>query len=283
MDNFKVVSLPGGEQHVKYIGAPLIPGEKKIIRIKGVVSSDKVIALSMALDILSRNGIEDVTAVIPYLPGARQDRVQDKLVGLDAHVYAKLIAASATKQFKIIALDPHSEAAISLYADAGLEVSVIHHQEWFLPWIESTTFAPGPHKFLFPDKGAAEKYGKVSAYSPFMSCTKNRDHETGKITGFTVPDLRRFAEDQFLWVVDDICDGGATFIHIAKEVRSQLHNKVRLGLAISHGIFSNFNNSDEMNSLFDYIVTTDSVTEGKLTYPTRLQVQPLDKIARKGQ
>jgi len=294
MKDFKVVSLPGGEQHVTYIGPPLVPGEKKLIRVEGVVTSDKIVALSMALDILYRNKVLDVTVFLPYLPGARQDRVQDKLVGFDASVYAGLICSQRLSSLRIVCLDPHSRAALTAYGTWGLYVKTIPHQDWFLPWIESTTFAPGPHKFLFPDKGAAEKYGKVAAYSPAMSCTKNRDPNTGKIAGFSVPDIRHFAEDQFLWIVDDICDGGATFIQIAEEVRRQLGNKVKLGLAVSHGLFSNNDNNAKMDRLFDYIVTTDSViqvvTTGKdgdiLLFdrrlkPSKLQIQPLQPILKK--
>ncbi|MAX71916.1 MAG: hypothetical protein CMC76_12600 [Flavobacteriaceae bacterium] len=62
-------------------------------------------------------------------------------------------------------------------------------------------------------------------------------------------------------IVDDICDGGGTFIGLAKELKK--HNAGNLYLAVSHGIFSK--GLEELNQYFTKIFTTDSfktVNEG---------------------
>jgi len=55
-------------------------------------------------------------------------------------------------------------------------------------------------------------------------------------------------------IVDDICDGGGTFLGLAKELKSK--NAGKLYLAISHGIFSK--GFESLAKDFQKIFTTDS-------------------------
>lgn len=48
-----------------------------------------------------------------------------------------------------------------------------------------------------------------------------------------------FAPPKPILVMDDICDGGATFISLAKEIKAhELYNDQELWLYVTHGIFS---------------------------------------------
>jgi ribose-phosphate pyrophosphokinase len=70
--------------------------------------------------------------------------------------------------------------------------------------------------FVSPDAGAAKKVQKLgTAYQkPVIECSKIRNTMTGAITGVTVP---QEANGKACYMVDDICDGGRTFVEIAKE------------------------------------------------------------------
>jgi ribose-phosphate pyrophosphokinase len=268
MKDFKVITMPGGEQHVTLLANKT----RQAIRVEGIPTAEKLIAAGLAVEVRKRvSGHADL--VLPYLPGARQDRLDIPEVGYSNRVYARLLESFNADSLTI--LDPHSKEALAELKSRVLNVNVIPHEVWFLRWVESTTFKPGPHKFLFPDKGAAEKYSKVPAYSPLKSCKKLRDPSTGKLSGFEVPSLRGW-EDNFVWIVDDICDGGGTFISIAEQIRAEMGNRVVLGLAVSHGIFSK--GVGRLNTLFDYLVTTDSVYEGQ--FGKCVHVQPLSPILK---
>lgn len=80
---------------------------------------------------------------------------------------------------------------------------------------------------LFPDKGAQERYSNLFDNNT-LCCEKNRD-SSGKIT-LKVPYVAKY--DKIL-VLDDICDGGGTFIELAKQSK---HRK--MDLFVTHGIFS---------------------------------------------
>lgn len=60
-------------------------------------------------------------------------------------------------------------------------------------------------------------------------------------------------------IIDDICDGGATFLNIAKEIRNN-HFKslydIKIYLIVTHGIFSK--GFDELSKYFDGIYCTNS-------------------------
>jgi ribose-phosphate pyrophosphokinase len=55
-------------------------------------------------------------------------------------------------------------------------------------------------------------------------------------------------------IVDDICDGGRTFIGIAQELK--MKNAGDIYLCVSHGIFSH--GFDELRKYFKKIFTTNS-------------------------
>ena len=85
-----------------------------------------------------------------------------------------------------------------------------------------------------------------------MEGSKQRDVKTGKLKAFKV-----YADDlrgRDCIIVDDICDGGGTFMGLAEELKQKGAGK--LYLAVSHGIFNR--GFEELNKVFEKIYTTDS-------------------------
>lgn len=70
---------------------------------------------------------------------------------------------------------------------------------------------------LAPDKGATEKAQTIADWleTPMVQAKKVRDVTTGKIKSLEVPTLPSGSR---VIVVDDICDGGGTFIPIADQL-----------------------------------------------------------------
>ena len=109
---------------------------------------------------------------------------------------------------------------------------------------------------ISPDGGALKKIYKVSEFLSgveVVECSKSRNVKTEKLSGFKV-----YADDlqgKDCLIVDDICDGGGTFIGLSEELRNK--NAGKLYLAVSHGIFSK--GFAELSSSFEKIFTTNSV------------------------
>ena len=191
------------------------------------------------------------TLVLPYLPGARQDRTNP--TG-DVLFTAESVADLINSRFfsKVISLDPHSPVMPSY---------IRHFREYPLENVVKQI----PNKYdgvIVPDKGAKDRAERVanSLNLPIFYGGKTRDVATGKLTGFTLERLeptykQGFSKDilgHYL-VVDDICDGGGTFIGLAKEIADQ---NATADLYVSHGIFSR--GFDGLDNAFQNVYTTDS-------------------------
>jgi ribose-phosphate pyrophosphokinase len=241
---FESFTFHGGEPHIKIkadfdISLPVMITHR-------INSFNDLGLLCIAVDALRRMGVKTISAFIPYFPAARQDRVMVMGEALSVKVYADII--NYLNLEKVYIFDPHSEVTPALLNN----VSVISNHDF----IKQVIVQIGTNlKLISPDGGALKKIYKVSEYLggiEVVEASKSRDVKTGKLTGFKVyhDDL----EGSDCLIVDDICDGGGTFIGLAEELKKK--NAGKLYLTVSHGIFSK--GFDELGKYFDRIFTTDS-------------------------
>ena len=189
---------------------------------------------------------------IPYFPYARQDRVCNSGEALSVQVMGKLINAQG--YHSVIVVDPHS-AVTPAVIDRCLvwdQIDVFHDIK--SDWSEWTIVAP--------DQGALKKtedFAKRLGAAGVISCTKHRELATGKITGMYVNGPGDMSTLN-LFVLDDICDGGRTFIELAKVLNTDVrHKPAKLELAITHGIFSQ--GVGVLTDFFDQIHTSNSLPQ----------------------
>jgi ribose-phosphate pyrophosphokinase len=241
---YESFTFSGGEPHIKI--NPSIDITKPVTITHRLNSFNDVGLLCLAVDALQRMDAIVDTLIIPYFPAARQDRVMVKGEPLSVKVYANIINGLQFK--KVIVFDAHSEVTPALLNNCTIVTNNT--------LVEKVLQQIGKDILLIsPDGGALKKIYKVSEYlggRQVVECSKTRDVKTGKLTGFKV-----YADDlagKDCLVVDDICDGGGTFIGLAKELKNK--NAGKLYLVVSHGIFSK--GFEELNC-FERIFTTDSV------------------------
>jgi ribose-phosphate pyrophosphokinase len=183
--------------------------------------------------------------IMPYVPGARADRG----IPFGLGTYANYINDLLVDQ--IIIFDPHSQRAPEVLR--GYENLTVLYPEDLFAERHMTAVINGYSGIIAPDKGAvlrAEGVAKAAGL-PVFTATKERDEATGKLSNFKIEGLPE--EGNFL-IVDDICDGGGTFLGLSEA--SGLP-KERLDLYVSHGVFS----KDALKNLpekFSYIFTTNS-------------------------
>lgn len=94
----------------------------------------------------------------------------------------------------------------------------------------------------------------MEKYFDVLHAEKERDPKTGKLSGFLVPERKEFKSNSVL-IVDDICDGGGTFLGLAPELYD-----LDLYLYVTHGIFSK--GLTDLSKSFKHIYTTDSFNHG---------------------
>ncbi len=240
---FEAFLFSGGEPHIKITTSNI----GKQITITHRINSFKDLGLlCIATDALKRAGVEQINVVIPYFPGARQDRVMVYGEPLTVKVYADII--NAQNYDEVLIFDPHSEVTPALLNN----VKVIENYAFVKQCLETINENV---VLISPDGGALKKIYKVSEYLggvEVVECSKKRDVKTGKLSGFRVyeDDL----EGKHCVIVDDICDGGGTFLGLAGALKEK--NAGKLSLIVSHGIFSK--GFDALDQSFTTVFTTNS-------------------------
>jgi ribose-phosphate pyrophosphokinase len=116
-------------------------------------------------------------------------------------------------------------------------------------------------RLISPDAGALKKVydvaERIGYKEEIIIASKHRDVKTGKITHTEVP-LKTDDLDKDFFILDDIIDGGRTFIEIAKALREK-NATGRIFLVATHGIFSA--GLKPLNEHFDGIYTTNSYVD----------------------
>lgn len=241
---FEFFTFSGGEPHIKIITN--LENIEQVTITHRVQSFNDIGTLLLATNALKNMGVERIHLVLPYFPAARQDRLMTSGEPLSVKVYAEVI--NSQNYQSVTVFDPHSEVTPALLNNC----KVIDNYKF----IELVTNKLSDELILIsPDGGALKKIYKVASYLQnyeVVECSKSRDVKTGKLSGFKVytEDLKR----KGCLLVDDICDGGGTFLGLAQELKSK--NAGNLYLAVSHGIFSK--GFEELKKHFSEIFTTDS-------------------------
>lgn len=247
-------AFSGGEVQVKI---PRFHGRYagEITMLARLQSSDAIMQLALAKEIVDRLAPGSAKRLIaPYFPYARQDRVMGGAGYPEAFslkVAARMINAMGFD--RVLTCDPHSDVTPALVDRVEVipqHVIIDNHPKL------NAVIRGGKTTIVAPDAGALKKAWDVAARVfgvPLAVASKHRDPTTGKITGTTLADPSAVAGRHAV-IVDDICDGGRTFIELAKALRDAGAEKV--SLYATHGIFSS--GLPPIYAAIDEIYTTDS-------------------------
>ncbi|MGI3776783.1 MAG: ribose-phosphate diphosphokinase [Janthinobacterium lividum] len=215
--------FPGGEVQVR-IEAPAFAAAAVTIRAD-IVDSATLMALLVLTDAVRRHYADPaIDLVCPYLPYARQDRVAFPGEALSAAVACRLLNAQNYRSVEV--WDVHSDVSLAL-------LDRVRHR----PASDFAAPIVTPRDVVVaPDLGAAKRAGDCArlAGATLVRAEKTRSTDTGAITG-TVVHTGPIGGRDFL-IVDDICDGGRTFVELARVLRPLTTGRVRL--YVTHGIFS---------------------------------------------
>ena len=216
--------FPGGEVQVRIEDAAPAPAARARI-VARVDGSDALMALLLLTDTVRRYyGDPAIDLVCPYLPYARQDRVAFPGEALAAAVLCRMVNAQGYASVEV--WDSHSDVSLAL-------LDRVRNRP-------ASDFAVGVigtgDIVVAPDAGAVKRAGAYARLAgvPLVLAEKVRSTETGAITGTVVHSEPVGARD--FVIVDDICDGGRTFIELARVLRPLTTGRVKL--YVTHGIFS---------------------------------------------
>lgn len=186
--------------------------------------SDSIMAL-----LLTANAYKEFKAPLPalnigYFPYSRQDRACNFGDSFSLKVMCDLINNCGFPIIRV--LEPHSQVLPALLNNCEI--------------IEMTTYAQELAKgkmIISPDAGAEKRASKIAKYGDgLIQCLKQRDLKTGDILATKICADISEIESKDLLIVDDICDGGATFVKLAQQLRP--FNPKSITLLVAHGLFT---------------------------------------------
>jgi ribose-phosphate pyrophosphokinase len=253
---FKISQFPDGQQSVEI--EPESIDIQHSVEIASRLRSFRDLELIICATQAVRNlGVKNVSLYVPYFLGARSDRKFS--VGGVNYLKQVICPIINSQNFsKVTVLDPHSdvlEACLNNF-EKRVNVGVVSHA---LTGIDAMHGECPKEDIVIvsPDAGALKKIydiAKTFELPNVITAGKVRDIATGKILATEVPDIAKYAGKKFL-IIDDICDGGRTFIELAKAIKEKLPD-AECYLCVTHGIFSA--GLKELNKEFKAIFTTNS-------------------------
>lgn len=249
MDSF---TFSGGEEHVR-LNTEGLDNTARVEIFERLTDSSKIVRLMMVVDALRRLVGDNmpIELVVPYFPYARQDRVCVEGEALGAVVMANII--NGFNFAKVTIWDAHSDVSPAL-----IHRVVNVPQTSLLQGCDelSKQLAAGELTLVSPDAGASKKTIKIAetfnGVPEIIQAQKIRNLKSGEITH---TEISGDVTGKNILIADDICDGGRTFIELAKVLKQAGANEI--SLFVTHGIFSQ--GTSVFKGLIDKIYTTDSI------------------------
>ena len=240
--HFRFTLFPDNQPHITL--ADIAKGEEVRV-VAALTDSLQMMKLLEIANALDHAGAVKKKLVIPYLLAARYDRLMQPGDSFDLEVVAGLINSCAFEE--VLLFDVHSPVALEKIHRSSNRLNRELVEAYTIP----------DTVLICPDKGATRKVEDwkqwTSCITDTVFCSKSRDLATGRIT-LQVQEPEKCAGKPCL-IIDDICDGGGTFLAIAAQVQP-----VSLCLVVSHGIFSK--GFSALSNYFTQIICSNSYSAG---------------------
>jgi len=257
---YKISRFPDGQQSITLDMVDFdLPNHftvSIISRLNSFKDLEIIISANQALREFSY--VENVKLNVPYFLGARSDRKFE--AGTSNYLKTVICPIINAQNFsRVTVLDPHSdvlEACLNNYHKHNNHRLV----KFALTAIDNKSGAQSRICLVSPDAGAYKKIFDVAKefnIDRIITANKVRDLRTGKILRTEIPTLDQHADLKYV-IIDDICDGGRTFIELAKAIKGS-RPSAKVYLVVTHGIFSA--GFKELSQYFEGIYTTNSYRE----------------------
>ena len=189
-------------------------------------------------------------------------RIKDQGTAFSLKIIAELINNLKSKR-KIYTLDSHSDVSLALINN----IEDINSRFSFAEKILSSRPGMKAAKILvFPDSGARKRFGDnkfLNTFNSIIVCEKKRDFNTGKILNVIAKieksdDMIEYNIPKEVYIIDDICSYGGTFIAVKKAVKELLKkSKLEFNLIVTHT--EDVIEKGEVLKEYNEVFTTDSL------------------------
>jgi ribose-phosphate pyrophosphokinase len=257
----KISQLTGYEK--VNVASRIFPDGESYVRLEGNVENEHVfivqttcapqdtrlMQLAFAAAAAKRNNAKKVTAVIPYLAYARQDKIFLQGENISIETLGKMLGVSGIDQ--LITVNVHEATALRMFPFPAKTISAIPNlAQYFIDKGIKNAFA------LSPDKGALyiADQAKQTLGGESGHLEKTRDRYTGQTTQ-TAAHLD--VKGKSVIIFDDIISTGGTIVGAAKILKEQ--GAAHIYTACVHGLLIGDAEKRILDAGVEEIVATDSV------------------------
>ena len=224
-------------EHVAIVQTTCTPQDSRLMQLAFMAAAAK------------RNKAQKVTAIVPYLAYARQDKIFLQGEGISVETVAQMLKAAGVDA--LVTVNIHAESTLSKFPFPAKTLSAIPLlAEYFAQKGCKKAFA------LAPDKGAMHIAQQAQSVlgGEAGHLEKQRDRYTGQ-TSQTASPLN--VKGKTVIIFDDIISTGGTIVGAAKILREQ--GAAHVYTACVHGLLIGDAEKRILDAGVEEIVTTDSV------------------------
>ena len=224
-------------EHVAIVQTTCTPQDSRLMQLAFMAAAAK------------RNKAQKVTAIVPYLAYARQDKIFLQGEGISVETVAQMLKAAGVDA--LVTVNIHAESTLSKFPFPAKTLSAIPLlAEYFAQKGCKKAFA------LAPDKGAMHIAQQAQSVlgGEAGHLEKQRDRYTGQ-TSQTASPLN--VKGKTVIIFDDIISTGGTIVGAAKILREQ--GAAHVYTACVHGLLIGDAEKRILDAGVEEIVATDSV------------------------
>jgi ribose-phosphate pyrophosphokinase len=188
--------------------------------------------------------------ILPYMPYSRMDRTE----GIMLFTLKHLCRLINNLNFESVTIyEPHSEVSTALLD----RVAVVNMSKTLTEGLlGELNDGEEPVYLVYPDAGAAKRYGKQIAYERILTASKERDFKTGYINKLDVVGEVQSKSFKAI-IIDDLCSRGGTFVLTASKLKEMGASEVYL--VVTHCENTIFEGELLAGDLIKGIYTTNSI------------------------
>ena len=252
---YDIFKFNDGEPHIKFISE--ISHKDEYVVITRITTSDDLLIVLQVGDILERHGV-NYKLYLTYLMGMRMDRVMTFNEAFSLKVITDMLKNIHPKEIYIF--EPHSEKTLELLN--AKEFSMLHCDSVYNKFVDNIIDNKHVVK-CYPDWGAFLRYKHDihNSKSDYVILDKKRDLNNGNITGMTIsssstsPDNKPYER---IIIIDDLCDGGRTFIEAKKLLNSE-YPDLPVDIFVKHMV--NEKGLENLLNNFEHVYITNSYAD----------------------